>query len=294
MARAESPSMAADLLALTKPGVTRLVVFTSAVGMWLAPEGSLTVSRILFTMLGTVGVVAGANTLNMYLERDIDGRMERTRDRPLPTGRLAPSVALAFGIFLSLVSVPLLSIAVNPLTGALAALALLSYVGLYTPLKQRSWVAVWVGAVPGAMPPLMGWTAATGTLGTPGLVLFLILMLWQVPHTLAITLFRHDDYAGAGFQTLPVQHGARATQVQILWSTCLLVVSSLGPWWFGFGGVAYLVAAVVLGAGFLGGAAAGLRPGAGVKWARGLFAYSLVYLTVLLGVLLATAGHVAA
>jgi protoheme IX farnesyltransferase len=283
-----------DLIALTKPRITRLVVFTSAVGMWLAPAGTFEWRRALLLLVGSVLVVSGANVLNMYWERDVDGLMERTRNRPLPAGRMPPSVALFFGLGLSAVSLPLLTFGVNPITGLLAALALVSYVCLYTPLKQKSWIAVWVGAVPGAIPPLMGWTAATGRIGAPGVALFAIMFLWQVPHTLAITLFRHNDYASAGFQTLPVQRGERATRWQTAAYSPLLVVASLTPVVLGFGHTLYLVTAVVLGVVWVGIALAGLRQTAGVKWARGLFVYSIVYLTLLFGVLLATAGHVQA
>jgi protoheme IX farnesyltransferase len=140
----------------------------------------------------------------------------------------------------------------------------------------------------------MGWTAATGHIGAPGLVLFAMMVLWQVPHTLAITLFRHDDYHRAGFQTLPVQHGAKAARWQTAAYSPLLVVASLAPAGLGFGTPLYLATAAVLGVGFVAVAAAGLREGAGLKWAKGLFVYSIIYLAVLFGVLLATAGSVQA
>ena len=152
-------------------------MFTGAVGMWLAPVGTLTPVKVIFTLLGTVLVVAAANALNMYLERDVDALMLRTADRPLPAGRLHPSVGLGFGLGLALFSLPILSQAVNPTTALLGFLALVIYVGAYTPLKQKTWLAVVVGAVPGAIPPLMGWTAATGHLGAPGVALFAIMFL---------------------------------------------------------------------------------------------------------------------
>jgi protoheme IX farnesyltransferase len=282
------------VLALIKPGVTRSVTFTCAVGLWLAPSGGLTGLQIVLTLLGTALIIAGANVLNMYVERDLDGLMERTRSRPLPAGRVSPTFALSFGLALSGVALPVLFFGANPLTALLAALALAIYVLLYTPLKQRSWLAVWVGAVPGAIPPLMGWTAGTGRIGGPGLALFAIMFLWQVPHTLAITVFRDGDYRRAGYQTLPVQHGLRSTRWQTLLYSPLVVAASLLPVALGFGDRVYLASAVLLGVGFVTIAGLGIGEGQGVRWAKGLFAYSIVYITLLFGVLMATAGHLKA
>ncbi|MEZ4468518.1 MAG: protoheme IX farnesyltransferase [bacterium] len=169
-----------DLLALAKPSVTMLVVITTAGGLWLAP-GSLSWAALFATLAGTVLVVAAANTLNCWWERESDKHMARTKGRPLPAGRMRPATALALGIGLSLVSVPLLTALVNPLTGMLAAIALFSYVLVYTPMKQHSPHAVIVGAIPGAMPPLMGWTAVTGQIDLAGLILFGVLFIWQIP-----------------------------------------------------------------------------------------------------------------
>src|SRR5258706_10065860 len=191
-----------DLVALTKPRVTALVIVTTAGGLWLAPvKVGFTVSGL--ALLGTVLIVAGASALNMYLERDIDGRMDRTKDRPLPAGRLAPHVALWFGVALSAIAVPILAFGVNTTTALFAVLAHLTYVLAYTPLKQRSPAALLVGAVPGAMPPLLGWTAATGTASWGGVGLFAIIFLWQGPHFLAISIFRKDDYPRPGLKVMP-------------------------------------------------------------------------------------------
>lgn len=290
MAKAQSVALT-DLVALTKPKITRLVVFTAAVGMWLAPQGSLTATRVVMTLVGTVLVVSAANVLNMFLERDIDGLMGRTASRPLPAGRLQPGVALGFGLGLAVAALPILSMAVNPMTALLGLFALVTYVAMYTPLKQKSWTAVLVGAVPGAMPPLMGWTAATGRIGAPGLALFAIMFIWQIPHTLAITLFRDVEYRRAGFQTLPVQHGMTVTRWHTLAYSPLLVLVSFAPVALGVAGAIYAVTASVLGAGFLGLAVWVVREREGVRWARGLFIYSIIYLTLLFGVLLATASH---
>ena len=161
-------------------------------------------------------------------------------------------------------------------------------------MKQKTWLAVWVGAIPGAIPPLMGWTAATGRIGGPGMALFTIMLLWQVPHTLAITLFRNDDYQRGGYQTLPIQRGSRSARWQTLAYSPLVVAASLLPVAMGFGHRVYLASAVLLGVGFVVIAGLGVGEREGFRWARGLFVYSIVYLTVLLGVLVATAGHLKA
>jgi protoheme IX farnesyltransferase len=277
--RASSVALA-DLVALAKPRVTALVITTTAGGLWLAPvKVGLDVAGL--AMLGTVLIVAGANALNMYIERDIDGRMDRTRDRPLPAGRLAPRVALWFGVALSVLAVPILAVGVNLTTALLAVLAHLSYVLAYTPLKQRSPAALLVGAVPGAMPPLLGWTAATGSVGWGGLVLFGILFFWQVPHFLAISIFRKDDYARAGLKVMPNTAGLRATKHGIVRYLLALVAVSLLLVPLGVERQGYLVWAGTLDAVFFGWGCYGLRDAASAKWARSLFAVSIVYLVLL-------------
>src|SRR6185503_7045829 len=195
-----------DLLQLAKPRITALVVFTTAIGLWLAPHG-LPPLTIGLTLVGTVLIVAAANVLNMYLERDSDALMARTMNRPLPAHRMEPGLALRFGIALAAVSVPLLTFAVGALPGLLASIALVSYVLLYTPMKRQSAAALLVGALPGAIPPLIGWTAATERLDLPGVLLFAVMFLWQVPHFLAITLFRKEEYARAGLIVQPNEPG---------------------------------------------------------------------------------------
>lgn len=268
--------MLADLVALTKPRITLMVVSTGVVGLVLAP-GRLDAARELSWGLGLWLLVAGANALNMWLERDSDARMARTRNRPLPAGRLRPSTALAFGLGLCGIATALLG-AINAATGALGLVALTAYVALYTPLKRRTRFALHVGALAGAMPPLMGWTAVTGTFGQEGAVLFGILFLWQLPHFQAIALFRAADYARAGLLVGVVAQPSRARRALAI-ETLLLVGASLLPALTRMAGVGYLVTAAALGAIFLLLAAAGLRPTAGRPWARNLFAYSMVYLT---------------
>jgi protoheme IX farnesyltransferase len=278
-----------DLVALTKPRITALVLITTAGGYWLAPAkgGPLVASLAL---IGTILIVAGANALNMYIERDIDGQMERTKDRPLPGGRLAPRVALWFGVALSVAAVPILAIGVNATTALLAVLANLSYVLAYTPLKQRSHSALLVGAVPGAMPPLLGWTAATGTIGAGGLVLFGILFLWQVPHFLAISIFRRDEYARAGLKVMPNTLGLRATKHSIARYLFALLAVSLLLVPLGVERPGYTYLAGTLGTIFLGWGCWGLREEAGARWARSLFGISILYLALLFCALMVEAG----
>jgi protoheme IX farnesyltransferase len=225
----------------------------------------------------------------MYLERDIDARMRRTRRRPLPSGRLDPRVALWFGVAQAFVAVPLLTFGANALTGLLGAVALIGYVLIYTPMKQRSVHALLVGAVPGAMPPLLGWTAASGSVSAAALALFGILFFWQIPHFLAITLFQAEDYRAAGLKVHPVERGERATRRAIVVGLVLQVLVTLALVPLGVGGPLYLAGAAILGALMLGWGLAGLRrPAASVAWAKGLFLASIAYLPLLFALLIAS------
>lgn len=280
----------ADLLALAKPRITALVVFTTASGLWLAPHG-LPLRTVVFTLIGTVLIVAAANILNMYLERDSDALMPRTMNRPLPAQRMDPDVALKFGIALAAISVPILTFGVGALPGLLASIALVSYVLLYTPMKRQTAAALLVGALPGAIPPLIGWTAATGRLDLPGVLLFAVMFLWQVPHFLAITLFRKEEYARAGLVVQPNEPGGEsAARMNIVRYTVALVAVSLLFVPIGTAHVAYLVTALLAGFAFLGYGLLGLREDAGPRWARNLFLASLVYLPVVFGALMLDRG----
>jgi protoheme IX farnesyltransferase len=223
----------------------------------------------------------------MYLERDSDAFMTRTMNRPLPAHRMEPQIALKFGVGLAAVSVPLLTFLVGALPGLLAAIALVSYVLLYTPLKRQTAAALLVGAIPGAVPPLIGWTAATDRLDLPGVLLFAVMFLWQVPHFLAITLFRKEEYARAGLVVQPNEPGGeRDARANIVRYVVALVAVSLLFVPIGLARTAYLLAAILLGGGFLAYAFAGLRENAGPRWARKLFLFSLVYLPLLFCALL--------
>jgi heme o synthase len=283
---------ASDFLSLTKPRLSSLVLCTCAGGMWLAP-GALTPARWLLTLLGTAGTVGAANALNCYVERDVDRAMARTRNRPLPAGRMEPGVALVFALALACVSLPVLALGSNLLTTALGLLALLTYVGVYTPLKPHTDAAMLVGAVPGALPPLMGWTAVSGRLDVPGLVLFGVLFLWQLPHFLAIALFRKADYQAAGLRTVPLQLGDSAARWWMLVTTAALVPMTLVLVPLHVAGGFYLAVAVVLGAAFLSVQVWGVLKRLGPGWARRSFFFSLVYLAGLFAALFmnASAGH---
>ena len=277
---APRPGLIADLLDLTKPRLSALVLVTTAVGFAVAP-GNARLWDLIVTVVGVAMTVAAANTLNCWLERDTDARMRRTRTRPLPAGRLSPRVALAQGVILTAISLPLIAYASNLTAAALAALALVSYVAVYTPLKRVSSVATVVGAFPGALPPLIGWVASSGHIELGGVVLFGILFLWQIPHFLALSVFLADDYAMAGLKVLPLAGGMTATRWNVLlWTVALLPVSLL-PVRLGFAGDAYGVVAIVSGLAFVALGARGFRKNAGKRWAVGLFATSILYLTVL-------------
>ena len=286
-------AVARDLVALTKPRLTVIVVATMLGGAWVASRFArdrglpgVSASQIVLSLIATVLVVGGANALNMYLERDTDGLMDRTKRRPLPAGRLSPEAALAFGVTLSIASLVLYGIAVNVTTTLLGAFALFSYVLVYTPLKRRTTLALLIGAVPGAMPPLLGWTTVTDRIDGPGAALFGILFLWQVPHFLAISLFRSRDYQRAGLKVLPIERGDRITRHHIVGYLVALVLFSFLLVPLGVAGPVYLASAALLGLGFLGFGAWGLRATSGNRWARGLFAISIVYLMLLNAALL--------
>jgi protoheme IX farnesyltransferase len=288
-ARPSPLAVARDLVALAKPRLAGLVVCTAAGGLWLAP-GRRDLGAALALLLGTSAVVGAANALNNYLEREVDGRMRRTRDRPLPGGRVEPLVAVALGLGLPAIALPAMALYTNALTAALGALALFLYVVVYTPLKQRSALALFVGAIPGAMPPLMGWTAATGRLDAGGLALFAILFCWQLPHFLAISLYLKDDYARGGLKVFALVHGDRATKAWAAATSLLLVPVSLTLVPLGLAGPLYAVPAALLGAGLSAHALAGLwQAGPAQRWARTFFLLTLAYLTLLFAALLAGA-----
>jgi heme o synthase len=282
-------AIARDVLALTKPRLTTLVLCTAAGGMWLAPGRHEAVATLAL-VLGTAAVVGAANALNNYLEVDVDALMRRTRDRALPAGRLDPSVAGALGIGLSTVALPALTLWTNELTAALASLALFAYVAVYTPLKQRTTLALFVGAVPGAIPPLMGWTAVTGRLDAGGLALFALLFCWQLPHFLAISIYLKEDYARGGLRVFALVHGERRAKAWIAGCTLALVPISLLLVPLGLAGRLYAATALASGAALSAYAVAGVVDrSASTAWARRFFLCTLAHLVVLFLVLIAGA-----
>ncbi len=277
----------ADFAELTKPRIAVLVLFTVAAGALLAQTDALKISQLLHTLLGTGLVAAGASALNQLLERHSDALMRRTENRPLPAGRLAPAEVFVFGMGLGLAGLVYLALIVRePLPVLLAAFTFVSYVFLYTPLKKKTTLNTLVGAVPGALPPVIGWTAMTGTLGAEGWSLFLILFVWQVPHFLAIAWIYREDYARAGLCMLPVYdvQGGMTSRQMLLYCLTLVPVSLLPVFWHQAGAV-YAIGALCLAGVFL-------RAVLGFCWeksnlqARRVLHASLIYLPALLALLL--------
>lgn len=285
--RARAGPSPADFLALTKPRVTGLVLFTMAGGLWLAQrQGTAVAARTwALALLGTAMIVGGANTLNMVLERDTDALMRRTARRPLPAGRMTARAAAWFGVALSAASVPVLALGVNPTTALLAVLAHLLYVLGYTPLKRRTHFALELGAVPGAIPPLLGWTAATGRVQAGGAALFAILYAWQIAHFHAIAIFRKEEYARAGLVVMPNVEGDHATRHAIVRWAGILVCFSLSLHPLGVAHAPYAAVAAALGVALVLVCAAGLRARATLASARAAFVASLAYLTLLFAAL---------
>lgn len=275
---------AADFIELAKPRITMLVLVTAAVGYALGARGAFEPVVFLALLAGTALVSGGASVLNQYAEREADGRMRRTRSRPLPSGRVAPADALAFGLVLSAAGLGLLA-SVNWLTYVLGTAALGSYVLAYTPLKRVTSLCTVVGAVPGAIPPLMGWVAARGTLDPGAWALFAVLFLWQLPHFLAIGWIYREDYARGGFPMLSVtdEDGRSSGRQAVLYAAALLPTTLLAGALVSAGAM-YLWGALVLGATFLGCAAAFARTRS-ISAARRLFVVSILYLPAVLGLM---------
>jgi protoheme IX farnesyltransferase len=273
--------LARDYVALTKPRIISLLLLTTVAAMFVADPAGPALSTVLWTMLGGYLAAGGAGAINHYLERDSDARMARTRRRPLASGRIRPAHGLAFGLALALAAIVQLALTVNGLAAALAAVGLVGYALVYTVwLKPRTPQNIVLGGAAGALPPLVGWAAATGELAPDALWLFAVVFLWTPPHFWALSLLIKDDYADAGMPMLPVVRGESATRRQILLYSLVLVASTLGPVATGLFGAAYLVAALALGAAFVGLAAAlAARPSRAA--ARRLYLSSLLYLALL-------------
>jgi protoheme IX farnesyltransferase len=274
-----------DYLELTKPGIVTMTVVTTAGGYYMAHAGALDLWRFGHTLAASMLLAAGACALNQYMERDVDALMERTRQRPVAAGRIGGASAFAFGLALALSGLAYLAAGVNLAAGAAGALALGSYILVYTPFKRVSSLSTLVGAVPGAMPPVIGWAAATDAMGFGAGVLFAIMFFWQIPHSLAIMAMYRDDYARAGLPLLPViDRTGEATVRQSLVNAAALLMAGVMPSMVGMTGLVYAVGAVGLGLWFLYlNARWYLDPTR--PWARRVFFGSLVYLMALFALL---------
>ena len=272
-------------LELTKPRITFLIVLTSAAGFALGSRGAVNYLLLAHALVGIGLLSSGIATLNQFIERDLDGLMRRTADRPLPSGRLLPFEALWFGVVLTLMAELYLALFVNTLTALLGLTVITGYLFVYTPLKTRTSLSTALGAFPGAMPPLMGWAAARGEIDVSAWVLFAILFLWQFPHFLAIAWMYREDYGRAGIRMLPVvEPDGRVTGQQIIAYALMLVPVSLLPTALGISGKIYLVAAAVLSLLFL---ASSIRAAISKsnQHARQLLLASVLYLPLLFGVM---------
>jgi len=285
VASGSAKARVAAFLELTKPRITFLIVLTSAAGFALGSRGAVNYLLLAHALIGIALLSSGIATLNQFIERDLDGLMRRTADRPLPSGRLVPFDALWFGVSLTLMAEAYLALFVNVLTALLGLTVIAGYLFVYTPLKTRTSLSTALGAFPGAMPPLMGWAAARGEIDVAAWVLFAILFLWQFPHFLAIAWMYREDYGRAGIRMLPVvEPDGRVTGQQIIAYSLMLVPVSLLPFVLGISGKIYLVAAAVLSLLFL---ASSVRAALSKsnQHARQLLLASVLYLPLLFGVM---------
>lgn len=270
---------------LIKARLTFLVLLTTLVGFYLGYRGPVDYLLMIHTLLGTALVASGASALNQLLEREHDAKMRRTRNRPLPSGRLQPATVMVFGGVCACAGLLYLALAVNLITSVIGAISLLSYLFIYTPLKRVTWLNTAIGAVPGGLPPLMGWTAARGELSREGWTLFAILAFWQLPHFLAIAWMYREEYAKAGFKMLPgIDPLGHRTGRQAVSHTLGLLPLSLCPFLFHMTGPVYLAGALVLGLVFLWFAVQFARQ-LTLPRARQLFFFSILYLPLLLGMM---------
>ena len=267
---------------LTKPRIVTMVLVTTALGFFVGGHGINSPLILVMTLLGTALSAGGAGVLNHYLERDVDAVMRRTRDRPLPAGKVSPAAALSLGFAMILAGQVVLVLTVNLLTAWLALITAFLYVVIYTPMKRTTWLNTSLGSIPGALPPVGGWAAATGHLDTGAWVLFAILFAWQHPHFYAIAWIFREDYRRGGFKMLPVleEDGGRTCRHILAFSVLLIAVSIL-PTLLGTSGILYLVGALILGAGMLA-AGVSLTLTRSTLDARRLLRASVIYLPLLL------------
>ena len=275
-----------DYLTLCKPKVVSLIVFTAVVGMFLATPNMVPWNVLIYGTIGIGLAASSAATINHVIDYRIDSIMARTMRRPLPEGRISVVNAIIFAWFLGTISMGILAFLVNTLTAGLTALSLIGYGFIYSMfLKRATPQNIVIGGAAGAAPPVLGWTAVTGTLDPNSLLLFLIIFVWTPPHFWALAIYRRDDYAAAGIPMLPVTHGVEFTRLQILLYTILLFVVTLLPYLVGMSGLFYLVGAVLLGVGFLYYAIL-MRFNHDDRLAMRTFSYSIIYLMLLFAFLL--------
>ena len=266
---------------LVKPRLVLMILITTAAGFYIGSQQPMDWFRCLHTLIGAGLTAAGVLGLNQYLERDIDAQMKRTQERPLPDGRMAPIIALCFSAGLTGSGMLYLTLIVNPLSGFVISVIVVSYLFLYTPLKRKTSLCTLIGAVPGALPPVVGWVAAQGKISGPAWVLFAILFLWQLPHSLAIAYIYREDYENAGLKLLPVIHpDGKSTRRQIVINCVALLGIGLLPTLFNIAGGIYFFAALLIGGMFL---ASGiyLEKTRSVKAARYVLHASLLYLPLI-------------
>ncbi len=272
-----------DLLSLTKPRLSSLVIFTSALGVFLAP-GEISFLQGFISIAATAGLVGGACVINCFMEKEIDAKMERTKNRPLPSGRISSESALTFGISLIVSCLLALFFLVNFLTGFLGLVAAVIYITLYTPLKTKTSWALFAGAIPGAIPPLMGWTTVTNSFGALGLIIFSILFVWQLPHFLSISIYHAEDYNNADIKTFPAHIGFRATSHRIAIYTFILMLVSVAPAFIGSVTEGYSTGIYLLGGAFFLYSLVGYfheeKSQEFRQWARKYFYGSLIYLPI--------------
>lgn len=269
---------------LTKPGITGYVMITAGVSAFVASRGGLGLALAVHTMVGTGLATAGALALNQYTEREVDALMTRTRGRPLPSGRLTPTEGLGLSVSLLGAGLLYLTLLIGWWPAGLAALSALAYLGLYTPLKARSYGATLAGGIPGALPTLIGWSAATGSLEPAALALFAIAYLWQLPHVLGLAWMLRDDYARVGFKLIP-RGGGRVIGMHMVTATAALLPTCLFPTLLGYTGPWYLGGALLATFAFLGVAVAAARDMTDAT-AKRVFLTSLLYHPLLLGLML--------
>jgi protoheme IX farnesyltransferase len=283
-----SPSFIDDLIDLTKPRLSALVIATATLGQLMAP-GEITFFKGLISILATSLLVAGACTINCYVERDIDKLMRRTKNRPLPDGRLNNSISLYLGVFLIAITLPTLYFIANPLTMILGLIATVFYIFIYTPMKLKSTWALFMGAIPGAMPPLMGWTTVTNNLDQMGLILFGLLFIWQLPHFLAISIFHKEDYDNAGIQIVPTSEGVGPTKLRIYLYTLMLFAVVFTPLTINTLSKDYFWPAAILSGSFFILTAMGLlykTDALNRRWAKNYFWGTLIYLPSIMLIML--------